>query len=123
MAKKILEGTVVSDKMQKTVVVQVVRKFRHPMYNKIIKKTTKFKADTNGMEIVFGDLVRIEETRPMSKDKYFKVIHKITEKEIKQTSVRKEKPVENKPAEVKVEKGGIAEPRKTTRRKTQKKSV
>ncbi len=79
MAKKVLTGHIVSDKMQKTVVVEVVRKVRHPLYNKSLKFSKKYKADTNGMEVVYGDMVRIEETRPISKDKYFKVIAKLTE--------------------------------------------
>ncbi len=77
MAKKILVGTVLSDKMTNTVVVSVERKERHPVYNKLIKITKKYKADTNGMQVAVGDVVHIEETRPLSKDKHFKVIKKV----------------------------------------------
>ena len=75
--KKTLVGQVISDKMQKTVVVMIVRKVQHPIYKKIIKKTKKLKADTNNMDVKVGDTVKIEETRPLSKDKFFKVIEKI----------------------------------------------
>lgn len=87
MAKRILTGQIVSDKMQNTVVVEVVRKFRHPLYNKIIKVSKKYKADTNNVGAVYGDTVKIEETRPLSKSKYFKVISKLSEKEAKAAPV------------------------------------
>jgi small subunit ribosomal protein S17 len=74
MAKKTFVGTIVSDKMQKTVVVEIQRRVQHPVYKKMMKRNTKLKADTNAMEVKVGQLVRIEETRPLSKDKYFKVI-------------------------------------------------
>lgn len=87
MAKKILTGYVVSDKMQNTVVVEVTRKVRHPLYNKSVKVSKKYKADSNDIGAVFGDLVQIEETRPMSKDKYFKVIAKVTGKSEQEAEV------------------------------------
>ena len=71
---KILTGEVVSTKMQNTVVVQVQRSYRHPLYKKTIKRHKKYKVDTNGMAIAMGNIVRIEETRPISRDKHFKVI-------------------------------------------------
>lgn len=71
---KILKGVVVSDKMQKTVVVEVTRFVEHKKYGKRIKKTKKYKAhDENNVKKI-GDIVEIEETKPMSKDKHFKVI-------------------------------------------------
>lgn len=74
--RKTIVGTVVSTKMDKTVVVSYTRKVAHKKYGKLIKVTKKIKADTNGMEIILGDTVKIEQTRPISKDKYFKVISK-----------------------------------------------
>jgi small subunit ribosomal protein S17 len=68
---KILKGVVVSDKMDKTVVVSVSRFIEHPKYGKRIKKTKKYKAhDENNVKKV-GDMVEIEEVRPISKDKHF----------------------------------------------------
>jgi small subunit ribosomal protein S17 len=72
--KKILKGIVTSDKMDKTIVVKVTRFVEHAKYGKRIKKTKKYKAhdETNAKKI--GDTVEIEETRPISKDKKFKVL-------------------------------------------------
>ena len=71
---KVLKGVVTSDKMDKTIVVEVTRFVEHKKYGKRIKKTKKYKAhdETNSKKI--GDVVEIEETKPMSKDKHFKVI-------------------------------------------------
>lgn len=71
---KILKGIVTSDKMDKTIVVEVTRFVEHKKYGKFIKKTKKYKAhdETNSKKV--GDTVEIEETRPISKDKKFKVI-------------------------------------------------
>lgn len=77
MAKKVLTGTIVSDKMTNTVVVEVVRHTVHPLYKKRMKVTKKYSADTNNIVSALGDLVKIEETKPMSKTKHFKVIEKI----------------------------------------------
>lgn len=74
--KRTLSGTVVSVKMQNTVVVAIERKVAHKLYRKLIKVTKRIKADTNGMEIKEGDRVKIESTRPISRDKNFKVIGK-----------------------------------------------
>lgn len=73
---KILKGNVVSTKMQKTVVVEVERVYRHPIYKKTIKKHKKYKAHNETLELAVGDVVTIEETRPISKDTHFKVISK-----------------------------------------------
>ncbi len=75
--KKTLTGEVISTKMQKTVVVRVERKFRHPRYGKVIQRHKKYKAHNENIELVVGDVVEIEETRPISKDKHFRVIKKI----------------------------------------------
>ncbi len=70
-------GIVVSDKMDKTVVVQIDALKRHAKYHKSFKVTTKFKAHDENNEFKVGDKVEIEETRPYSKDKYFKVVKKV----------------------------------------------
>ncbi|MCI0542581.1 30S ribosomal protein S17 [bacterium] len=75
---KTLEGTVVSDKMQKTVVVLVERYIKHPKYGKFMKKSKKYKAHDEGGIYKVGDKVRIEEVRPMSKDKSFKVVGRLS---------------------------------------------
>lgn len=72
--KKILKGVVVSDKMDKTVVVLVSRFVEHKKYGKRIKKTKKYKAHDENNSKKVGDKVEIEETRPISKDKKFKVV-------------------------------------------------
>lgn len=66
-------GLVVSDKMDKTVVVTVVTKVKHPLYKKYITKTKKFKAHDELNECRIGDKVKITETRPLSKDKCWRV--------------------------------------------------
>ncbi len=75
--KKILTGQVVSVKMTKTIVVMVERKFRHPVYHKVIVRHKKYKAHNEKLDLKLGDFVQIEETRPISKDKHFKVIKKL----------------------------------------------
>ncbi|HCA47795.1 MAG TPA: 30S ribosomal protein S17 [Armatimonadetes bacterium] len=68
------EGFVVSDKMDKTVVVEVERTTRHPLYAKVLRRTTKFKAHDERNECRTGDQVRIMECRPLSKDKSWRVV-------------------------------------------------
>lgn len=73
MSKSRIIGTVVSAKMEKTVVVEVERKQRHPVYQKLVRRRRKFKAhDEQGAKV--GDRVLIEETRPLSKTKRWKVV-------------------------------------------------
>ena len=72
--RKTRTGIVVSDKMDKTVVVEVRTKVRHPLYGKMVNKTTKFKAHDENNECGVGDTVRIMETRPLSKDKRWRVV-------------------------------------------------
>ena len=67
-------GTVISDKMDKTVVVSVERVVRHPLYGKTVRRTVKFKAHDENNECRVGDRVRIMETRPLSKDKRWRVM-------------------------------------------------
>lgn len=73
---KTLTGTVVSTKMQKTVIVAIHRKVAHKLYGKLMNATKRLKADTNGMDLKDGDVVTIEQTRPISKGKNFKVVKK-----------------------------------------------
>jgi small subunit ribosomal protein S17 len=77
MPKRILVGTVVSDKTDKTVVVLVERKVKHPMYGKIIRRTKKYHAHDEDNSFKAGETVRIEETRPLSKLKTWKVIDRV----------------------------------------------
>lgn len=71
---KVLEGKIVSNKMQKTVVVEVTRKTPHPLYKKLIKRSKKFLADSGEQTYQVGQIVKIVETRPLSKTKRFKVM-------------------------------------------------
>ncbi|MBP6926376.1 MAG: 30S ribosomal protein S17 [Candidatus Pacebacteria bacterium] len=72
--KKTLTGVVVSDKMDKTVVVSVTRYEKHPKYKKYLKISKKYKAHDEANDHKVGDNVTIVETRPISKDKHFKVV-------------------------------------------------
>jgi small subunit ribosomal protein S17 len=74
---KKLTGVVVSDKMQKTVVVAVSRYVKHPKYGKFINTTKKYKAHDEAGDFKAGDKVEIQETRPISKDKSFVVTKKV----------------------------------------------
>jgi len=75
--RKTLMGVVVSDKMDKTVVVAVEDSTRHPVYNKIIKRTKKYKAHDEENACKNGDKVKIMETRPLSKEKRWRVVQVI----------------------------------------------
>lgn len=77
--RKTRNGVVVSNKMDKTVVVAVRDSVRHPLYKKIVKRTVKFKAHDEGNACGVGDKVLIMETRPLSRDKRWRVVE-ITEK-------------------------------------------
>lgn len=72
--KKIATGEVVSNKMNKTIAVRIARTQRHPKYGKFVKKTSVFKAHDEKNEAKIGDKVQIEETRPLSKTKRWKLI-------------------------------------------------
>jgi len=74
---KILKGVIVSDKMAKTRVVLVERYFKMPKYGKYIKRSKKFKAHDEANEYKNGEKVKIQETRPISKDKRWKIISRI----------------------------------------------
>ena len=77
MPKRILIGTVVSDKTDKTVTVKVERKERHPLYGKIIRRSKKYHAHDEANEYREGETVRIEETAPISKLKTWRVIDRV----------------------------------------------
>ena len=78
--KKTFDGKVVSAKMQKTVIVEVERKFRHVKYQKVIVRHSRFKAHNELEKINVGDMVRIEESKPISKDVHFIVKEKVKNK-------------------------------------------
>jgi small subunit ribosomal protein S17 len=72
--RKTRTGKVVSDKMDKTIVVAVEDHVKHPLYNKIVKRTYKLKAHDENNECKVGDTVKVMETRPLSKDKRWRLV-------------------------------------------------
>ena len=76
--RKTRTGTVVSNKMQKTIVVEVRTKTKHPLYGKIISRTKSLKAHDENNDCNIGDFVRVMETRPISKDKRWRLVEIIT---------------------------------------------
>lgn len=72
--RKVRTGVVTSNKMQKTITVEVERKVKHPIYGKFLKKTTKFHAHDEKSECSIGDLVKIMESRPLSKTKRWRLV-------------------------------------------------
>ena len=72
--QKTLEGKVVSSKMQNTAVVEIFRRKPHPLYKKLLKRSKRYKVETGGLSVSVGDKVKIIETRPISKGKYFKIM-------------------------------------------------
>lgn len=72
--RKTRTGVVVSDKMDKTIVVAIKTKVRHPLYGKMVNRTRKFKAHDENNECGIGDTVKIMETRPLSKDKRWRLV-------------------------------------------------
>jgi len=79
--RRVLRGKVVSDKMDKTITVEISTKKSHPLYSKRVKFSTKVKAHDENNEAKMGDIVDIMETRPLSKDKSFRLL-KIVEKAV-----------------------------------------
>ncbi len=77
MPKRVLTGVIVSDKTDKTVVVNVERKVKHPLYGKIIRRSKKYHAHNEGNEYKVVESVRIEETAPISKLKTWKVVERV----------------------------------------------
>ena len=110
MPKRVLTGTVVSDKSDKTVVVRVERRVKHPLYGKIIKLSKKYHAHDAANEFRAGEIVRIEECAPISKLKAWKVVDllgtaKIGAVEIEEPSIVASSGSEpSQPAEEKAEK-------------------
>ena len=74
MPKRIMQGVVVSDKMEKTIVVNVERKFPHPLYKKFIKRSKRYHVHDKDNQFKMGDIVNIQECRPLSKSKRWEVI-------------------------------------------------
>ena len=81
--RKVMIGTVKSNKMDKTVVVSVATNVRHPMYKKIVKRTYNLKAHDEENKYKVGDKVKVMETRPLSKDKRWRVVEIIEKADIK----------------------------------------
>ncbi|MBC7283377.1 30S ribosomal protein S17 [Hoeflea sp.] len=77
MPKRILQGTVVSDKNEKTVVVRVERRFAHPVMQKIVRRTKNYKAHDESNQYKVGDQVSIQECAPISKDKCWTVVETV----------------------------------------------
>ena len=77
---KTMTGKVVSNKMSKTVVVKVERRFAHPVFKKIVKTTKKYKVHDEKNECFEGDIIRIQETRPLSKEKHWRLLDIVTKK-------------------------------------------
>ena len=78
MPKRVLQGTVVSDKAEKTVTVLVERRVKHPLYGKIIRRSKKYHAHDEADAIKAGDVVRIEECAPLSKTKTWRLLEKVS---------------------------------------------
>ena len=76
--KKTMTGVVVSNKMDKTVVIKVERRFAHPVFKKVVKTTKKYKVHDEKNECMEGDFIRIQETRPLSKEKRWRLLGVIT---------------------------------------------
>lgn len=74
MPKRILQGTVVSDKNDKTVVVEVERRYTHPLYKKVVRRSKKYHAHDEANAAKVGDRVRIQETAPISKNKRWTLV-------------------------------------------------
>ena len=75
---KTMTGKVVSNKMNKTVVVKVERRFAHPVFKKVVKTTKKYKVHDEKNECLEGDIIRIQETRPLSKEKRWRLLDIVT---------------------------------------------
>jgi small subunit ribosomal protein S17 len=78
MPKRVLQGVVVSDKAAKTITVRVERKIKHPLYNKIIRRSKKYAAHDENNTCKIGDVVRIVESAPISKSKRWALLEKVS---------------------------------------------
>lgn len=76
---KTIQGTITSLKTEKTATVEVTRRWQHPLYKKSVKRTKKFACHYENMDLAIGDAVSIQETKPISKTKHFKIVSKIEE--------------------------------------------
>lgn len=98
-SRKLRTGTVVSAKMQKTIVVRVEQLVRHPKYSRVMKHVSAFKAHDEKREAAVGDLVQIMETRPISKDKRWRlveIVHKASTAPVVPDAPEQPKPVSKK---------------------------
>lgn len=91
MGKIIYTGTVISDKMQKTRIVKTMRVSKHPKYGKVVKRLNKFKVHDENNSTKTGDIVCIQETRPLSKEKRFRVVKIIKKIELPDVVIKEEK--------------------------------
>ena len=114
MPKRVLTGTVVSDKPDKTVVVRVERRVKHPLYGKIIKLSKKYHAHDEGNAYKSGEQVRIEECAPISKQKTWTVVDRIGAAKAEAVEIADPdmKPEPTKPATEKAEKKPAKSPAK-----------
>jgi len=99
-------GTVISNRMQKTIIVRVERLARHPRYNRIVRFTTKFKVHDEGNTAQVGDVVRIQETRPLSKEKFFRLVGIVKKAEQVEQKLKDEVALEEVMGKAKKEKSG-----------------
>lgn len=83
-------ATVIGDKMHKTIIVRVMQKAKHPKYNRIIKRYNKFKVHDEKNIAKIGDVVRIQETRPLSKEKHFRLLKVIKKAETPHMEIKEE---------------------------------
>ncbi len=88
--KKEFTGKVISDKMQKTRMVSIMRLTKHPKYGRIIKKYNKYKVHDEKDIAKMGDIVRIQETRPLSKDKHFRIMQVIKKSALPQIEIKEQ---------------------------------
>lgn len=111
---KIFEGLVVSISDTRSASVEITRRTPHALYKKLIKKSKKFSVDTTGFELKAGDRVKIVETKPISKTKFFKVSEVLS---VSKAEVKKTEEVEEKKSDVKIEKTKV-EKKKAVKGKT-----
>jgi small subunit ribosomal protein S17 len=88
--QKVITGTVTSDKMNKTIVVRIMHKSKHPEYSRVIKRFNKFKAHDEKNSAKIGDVVQIVETRPLSKEKNFRLVKIIKKAALEQVEIKDE---------------------------------
>jgi len=88
--RKTFVGEVISDKMSKTVIVRVETSRKHPKYQKVVKHANKFKAHNENDAVKVGDTVRIEETRPISKDKRWRVVSVVKKAQMPHVELKEE---------------------------------